>query len=360
VLTFDDDGALRFHAWRNLSAAYRSAVEGHSPWPRGAVDPQPVLVPDAQQDASLASYAALFRNETIAALAFIPLVNRGRLLGKFVAYYDQPQVFTEEDIGTAKAIANHLASVMARFRAMATLEETVSCNEMFTGILAHDLRNPLNAMMTAAQLLLMRTESDDELRARAEKPLSRILSSGSRMSTMIGQVLDFTRARSGGGLPVEPQATNLAELCGQAIGELELTHPQTKIWRRVTGDPCGRWDPDRMLQVLSNLVANACQHGSQNEPVRVVLDGTSEDKVSVEVHNCGAIPGSLLPTVFDPFRSTRVGKNRSRGLGMGLFIVREIVRGHRGTVEVSSTESAGTSIVVHLPRYAQRKSDPGP
>jgi signal transduction histidine kinase len=223
--------------------------------------------------------------------------------------------------------------------------------------LAHDLRNPLGAMTTAAQLLLMRFEGERALGERETRPLSRILSSGQRMNTMIEQLLDFTRLRSGGGIPIEPHDTNLAELCGQVVGELEVAHPEWRIERHVAGDPRGTWDSDRLLQVLSNLIANACQHGSREAPVSVNLDGSAKHEVRVEVGNRGAIPESLLPDLFDPFRSTRHPRGQPRGLGLGLFIVREIVRGHGGTIEVTSTEASGTIFVIRLPRRSQGRSE---
>jgi K+-sensing histidine kinase KdpD len=350
VLIGDRDGTMRFRAWRSLSESYRAAVEGHSPWPANAAHPEPLIVPDAEQSAELAAYRSLFRAERIGALAFFPLVTAGRLLGKFMVYYQEPHAFSAGEVETARAIANHLASVVTRFSVIAKLEETVRYNELFAGVLAHDLRNPLSAMITAAQLLLMQREGEGAKAEREAKPLSRILASGDRMRTMIEQLLDFTRARSGGGIVLEPQSVNLAELSAQAIGEIELAHPERRIAQELRGDPNGTWDSGRMLQVLSNLIANACQHGTPDAPVWVRIDGTAQRQVAVEVHNSGAIPAPLLGELFDPFRSTRHQRQRSRGLGLGLFIVREIVRAHGGSVAVTSTESKGTVFAIQLPR----------
>jgi len=109
-----------------------------------------------------------------------------------------------------------------------------------------------------------------------------------------------------------------------------------------------------LLQVFSNLIANACQHGAPDAPVCVKLDGTSRDRVQIEVHNLGAITASLLPHLFDPFRGTRHKRDLSRGLGLGLFIVREIIRGHGGYVDVESTEADGTTFLIQLPRRSRR------
>jgi PAS domain S-box-containing protein len=346
ILLFDAQGVMRFRAWRNLSDEYRATVEGHSPWSPDTVAPRPVLSPDVQNDALLAPFRELFQRERIGALAFIPLITRGRLLGKFMVYHDEPHAYVDSEIELATAIANHLASTTARFVATAKLEETIVYNELFAGVLAHDLRNPLSAMMTAAQLLL-RQGGEGE---RQTKPLGRILASGERMDRMIDQLLDFTRARSGGGIDIEPRETNLGELCAQAVGELETAYPEWKILRQVSGDPTGSWDPDRLTQIISNLVANAGQHGDAAGGVLVELDGTLPDRVTLRVHNEGTIPEALLPAIFDPFRSTRQRRAQSRGLGLGLFIVREIVSAHGGTVQVVSSEPLGTTFTIYLPR----------
>jgi signal transduction histidine kinase len=170
------------------------------------------------------------------------------------------------------------------------------------------------------------------------------------MTRMIDQLLDVTRARAGGGIHVEPRETNLAELCAHAIGELELAFPNWKLEREIIGDLDGTWDPDRLLQIVSNLVSNAGQHGRPEGLVTVRLDGRDPDRVSLEVHNGGSIPDSIKPSLFDPFRGTRAPRESSRGLGLGLFIVKEITEAHGGTVQVASSPSDGTTFAVRLPR----------
>jgi signal transduction histidine kinase len=352
VLTLDERKVMRFRAWRKLSPGYRAAVEGHSPWRPDESNPQPVLVPDVARDAALAAHRAVLEQEGVRALAFIPLVNGGRLLGKFMIYHPRPHTFGASELGTARAIANHLASVIARFAAVARLQETIRTNELFAGVLAHDLRNPLGAILTAADLLLgRRGEGPDS--ERIERPANRIRTSGQRMSRMIEQLLDFTRARTGGGMEVTARPTNLADLCAQATGELELAHPDWRIRRQVVGDPTGTWDPDRLVQAISNLVANAGQHGPRGGEIVIAIDGGGADQVALEVHNDGTIPPALIPHLFDPFRSTGHRREHSRGLGLGLFIVREIATVHGGQIEVTSSEATGTTFSLRLPRRRQ-------
>ena len=105
VLLFDAEGVMRFKADRGLSSGYRAAVQGHSPWTPDSVDPKPLLVPDVTREPSLQGYLPVFANERIAALAFIPLVSLGRVIGKFMLYYDTPHVFDDEEIQLAAVIA---------------------------------------------------------------------------------------------------------------------------------------------------------------------------------------------------------------------------------------------------------------
>jgi signal transduction histidine kinase len=239
-----------------------------------------------------------------------------------------------------------------RFTVVSELRDTVRANELFAGVLAHDLRTPLAAMMSAAQLLLLQLDEAPPGFEADAKAARTILSSGQRMTAMIDQLLDFTRARSGGGIAVSPQPTNLADLCEQAVRELELAHPDWSLRLHVVGDQQGAWDPDRMLQAISNLLTNAGQHGVRAAGVDVRLDGTQHDHVMLEVHNGGAIPEPVLSRLFDPFRSTWHDRHRSRGLGLGLFIVHEIARAHGGSVEATSSEDHGTTFSVRLPREA--------
>jgi PAS domain S-box-containing protein len=355
ILTFDAEGVMRFRAWRGLSDSYRAAVEGHSPWPRSEQSPEPIVVPDVLAEASLSSYAELFQSERIGALGFIPLVSEGRLIGKFMVYYPLPRALSAAELDMAKAIANHVAAAIGRFAALRELEQTVHFNEIFTGMLGHELRNPLGAIMAAAQMAARRCDQ-----GQLDKPLARIINSGERMATMIDQLLDFTRVRVGAGIPIDPRASDLCAIMGQAVDELSHAHPTWRFSIQRAGDTTGVWDTDRILQVLSNLVGNAVQHGSVEHGVSVIFDGSSPDVVSVRIHNMGTIPAELLPRLFEPMAGGDRRRTNSRGLGLGLYISREILRAHGGDVQVASSAAEGTSFTLRLPRVAPGAEGAGP
>ncbi len=261
---------------------------------------------------------------------------------------------------TLRSSVRELRQAEARERARAErtarladeLRETVRINELFMGVLAHDLRSPLAAIMTAAQLMKMREAAATATDGRNAKALSRLITSGHRMSRMIEQLLDFTRLRVGGGIDVDPRRGDIATLVRQVVDELEASYPDCPVRVASEGKTNGTWDADRLSQVLSNLVANACQHGDPAAGVRVVINGEAPGAVRVQVHNMGTIPAAFIPQVFEPLTGGQRRRDRSQGLGLGLFISKRIVVAHGGSIEVSSSEAEGTTFTVSLPRFA--------
>jgi signal transduction histidine kinase len=172
------------------------------------------------------------------------------------------------------------------------------------------------------------------------------------MARMISQLLDFTRIRLGGGLPLERTRVDLADLSRAIIDELEPVYG-CPLRLDCRGDVSGKWDRDRLSQMISNLAANACQHGTEGLPIDVILDGSQPDTVRLEVWNEGVVPPALLPFVFEPLRQagdTGPRGGPSSGLGLGLYITQQIALAHGGTIHVESEASSGTRFVVVLPR----------
>jgi two-component system sensor histidine kinase/response regulator len=219
----------------------------------------------------------------------------------------------------------------------ARAEEANRLKDKYIGILGHDLRNPLSAIANSAHLLLRA----GDLPERHRKSATRILRAADRMGNMIRDVLDFTRGHLGGGIPVEPTAGSLADICSRVVDETKAVHPEREINFASRGDVSGSWDTSRLEQVVSNLVGNAVRHGQGRINVETV--GEAEEIV-LRVQNGGPpIPAADLPTIFEPFRRGPETPRASEGLGLGLYIVREIVRAHGGTVQVASSADEGTT-----------------
>jgi len=180
------------------------------------------------------------------------------------------------------------------------------------------------------------------------------------MEALIRDVMDFTRGRLGGGIPLSLRSCDLRAICSDVVAEMKQAHPLRDLRCELDGDLSGECDADRIEQVLSNLIGNAITHGEDPVCVRVESDG---DSLVMVVENRGApIPEKLIPTLFEPFaRASRTadaehGEGRNEGLGLGLYIVREIARAHGGSVAVTSTRAEGTRFTVRWPRSAEARA----
>ena len=223
---------------------------------------------------------------------------------------------------------------------------TAHFREQFLGVLGHDLRTPLTAIAAGAGLLLRQQSLPPNVATAA----TRIASAADRMRRMIGDLLDFTQARLGGGLPVNRRATDLAAILDQVADEVMAGHPGREIARELHGDLTGTFDPDRIAQLLGNLLENAVTYGPSEQPVRAEAHGRA-DTVVLAVENGGApLSEDDRARIFDPFRRGASSKAQGqRGLGLGLFIVEQIVRAHGGQVSVAS-DANRTRFEVALPR----------
>jgi len=208
------------------------------------------------------------------------------------------------------------------------LAETLRLNEELMAVVGHDLRNPLNVVLMTTNLL------GDSTDPHLKKCVERLQSSGTRMLHIIEELFDLSRARLGGGIPIERQPLDLEAVTKKTVAEFEATNPSRQIDLLVSGDTKGNWDAGRLGQVLSNLIGNALRHGSVTVPITVKLTG-SEQEVIASVQNGGFIAADLMPRLFDPFQSGVGRRTRAEGLGLGLYIVQQIVHAHGGDVQVS-------------------------
>jgi len=250
--------------------------------------------------------------------AILRRVVLGRLIGS--AIDDRDRVFLVVNEGMDRAIGDAI-------HRYATAREAT--RETFIGILGHDLRTPLAAIRMAGQRLAALGVPG------VEKHVAVIDRAGDRMQRMIADLLDFARGRLGGGFPVEPRDEDMGELCRTATEEIAAALEGRHISLQRSGNLHGRWDRDRVVQALTNLLVNAVEHGA--DPIEVEVRPDGAEAVCTVIRNHGAkIPEHVLQAMSDPFSATRARSAGSSGsgLGLGLYIVNEIVLAHGGTIDV--------------------------
>lgn len=245
-----------------------------------------------------------------------------------------------------EAIDQSLTESITRYSTM--LRESQS---VFMAILGHDVRNPLGAISMGAQLLML----DATLAPSHQLTARRILGSTNRVNELMADLLDFSVTHLGGGIPIRTAAYELGPQCTMVVDEIRDFHPDRALVLELTGELDVEWDRARINQALSNLIGNAIDHGDPAQPVWITASGDG-DAVRVTVQNMGPVmDAASLRTVFDPsqrFTMTPVAaRNHVNGhLGLGLYITREIVSAHGGTIRVSSTALQGTTFTLRLPR----------
>ncbi len=246
-----------------------------------------------------------------------------------------------------EAIDQALAESVLRFN-----QDVEQAKETFLAILGHDLRTPLAAIQTSATFMLETGELEEPHRTLA----ARIGGSAKRSVTMVGDLLDFTRSHIGGGIPIVRAEMDLGKVVRDVVDEIAAAHPGRPIRVDTRVTVRGWWDAARLGQALGNLIGNAVQHGAEGTTVSVEVRGT-EDQVAIAVHNRGeVIPPDQLDGIFNPMRTRRARRTAAAGgptgsLGLGLYIAERIVRAHDGRIDVQSSEEAGTTFTVHLPRH---------
>jgi signal transduction histidine kinase len=228
-------------------------------------------------------------------------------------------------------------------------------NAAVLAIVAHDLRNPLSAVLMCASRFQRQPGLPDNVRDGCV----RIVRSARRMNQLIGTLLDFTQLRFHRQLLLSRESVDLDAIATDVIDELRAAHPDQIIEFTTHGHLPGEWDAGRISQVLSNLVGNALTHGADDSPVEVSVSDADEDAIISVTNRGSTIPKAFHERLFEPFwqgPSDNAGASRQRGVGLGLYIVRQIVCAHGGTIDVDSNDGR-TTFVVRLPRFAAGERD---
>jgi PAS domain S-box-containing protein len=358
ILLFDGAGVMRFVASRGLSAAYRKAVEGHSPWGPGETNPRPFGIADIERAELSGELRVVIRSEGIAALAFIPLVSEQRLIGKFMVYFGAPHVFSDSDYDVALTIGHQVAFAVRRRqveaerqRAEEALRENDRRKDEFLATLSHELRNPLAPLRNAVEVLRL-TDTGNPAVTPLQEMMGRQID---HLVRLVDDLLEMSRI-SRGTLTLQKQRVELTTVVRNALEtsdplikashhRLEVRLPEEAAW--LDGDAV------RLAQILSNLLNNAAKYSEPGGLISVSasLHGRS---VAISVRDTGiGIPSAMLSRVFEMFSR---GEG-SAGLGIGLALARRLAEMHGGTIAARSEgHGKGSEFIVRLPLAAESKS----
>ena len=297
--------------------------------------------------------ASLIRRFHISSTIHVPILMANQPFGVIVFAATGTRVYTTSDLTFAEELARRASCAMsnAQLFQMARAErqraeEAAALRERLVAVVGHDLRSPLSAINMAAQILRR-----SGLNAHDQIIVNRIQASANRMRRLIGQILDFARIRAGMHFTLRRKSVDLHQVCQAVIDELRLGQPDQQIDLHVEGSGAAVCDPDRVAQVLSNVIGNAIQHGA-HAPISVTVRDAEPNAVTIAIHNVGPpIPERVQAEIFEAFRRD-VGdeEHASDSIGLGLFIASEIVRAHKGSIGVRSPDGDGTTFTVVLPR----------
>jgi signal transduction histidine kinase len=253
-----------------------------------------------------------------------------------------------------RAEQQHAQALVREELARKKVEERAEFEQQLIGIVSHDLRTPISAIALGAALLA----KDPGLSARQSNLVARLVSSAGRASRMVRDLLDFTAVRVGNGLRMQPAVMDFHQLTRNIVSEVAMANPERQIQVRQTGDAEGHWDADRLAQLVTNLVTNALHYSPESSAVMVESHGDASSVTLLVTNQGPPIPDEVLPRLFLPMQRGVEGlESRRRSVGLGLFIVDEIVRAHAGRVDVCSTVAC-TTFTVRLPRALASTSVP--
>lgn len=274
---------------------------------------------------------------------------RASVLRLWMETCEPDEIIVDDIVRFNEAIDQAIAESIGFFSA-----QVEQARNLLLGMLGHDMRSPLNTILMTAQYLAALNAG-----ASVSDAASRLIRSGASMKALLEDLLDFNRTTLGLGIKIDLAEVDLAALFRDEVEQLRGAYPSRQIELEVVGDTEGTWDGLRLQQLLRNLVVNAIDYGAPHTPVRVELTG-NEAEALIEVKNNGpVIEKAMLDHIFDPLKRGRGQRNRGdigSGLGLGLYIVREVARAHGGEVTVRS-DNGETVFTVRLPRRNQNIAD---
>lgn len=312
---------------------------------------QPIVIDHASIDPVFSKHQTP-RLYGIESYISVPIVRAdGAYFGNLCAVDPEPRKVSDpQTVATFTAFAGVIAMLLdtedqlqASNQARLDEKATSDLREQFIAILGHDLRNPLSAVGTTAELLLRRPEPEVVRLGERLKTTTR------RMGKLIDDVLDFARVRLGTGMGVVLESqSDMASAFLQVVDELRQAHPDREILTNLQIPKVLQCDRGRLQQLLSNLIGNALAYGAVDIPV-VVSANVDDGSLVLQVANGGEpIRPENLPQVFEPYWRPRTSKPGG-GLGLGLYICAQIAQAHGGRLEVTSSAAEGTVFSARLP-----------
>ena len=273
----------------------------------------------------------------------VPLVVGGNVTGILAVASLIDTTSSEGQEWLLSALADQASVALEKTK----LDEIIEFREKLIGIVSHDLRTPMTAILISCRTLLKRADVEPQTLATVQ----RIRASAERANRMIHDLLDYTQAHLGGGIRLQKRPTDMAGVVNHAVAELSVAHPKRVIEVDLGRNTSGDWDEDRLAQVVRNLLSNALHYSPADTPVRILSSRAKNGGTTLSVHNSGPpIPAARLTRVFEPMqRSTAINDASNRSVGLGLYIVKHIVEAHKGTVRVESDIANGTQFAVWLP-----------
>jgi PAS domain S-box len=371
ILLYDEDKVMRFKYSRGLSEEYRQAVEGHSPWKPDAPNPQALTMEDVVEVDMDDKLRKALKLERVRSLAFIPLVYEGRLLGKFMVYYESPHHFAAEELRIAHAIAGPVSYAVERRKSAlalaeaksqleqhtknlekavaertAKLRESIEELESFSYSLSHDMRAPLRAITSFSEILELRYA--DQLGQEGKNLLERVISSAARLDRLIRDVLAYSKVTLA---PIEREPLDPEKLIRQIMQE----HPSFQ-------------EPNAQIEIRTPLLTfmgheaslTQCIYNLLNNAIKFVPKGTKphiqiwtepfENYVRLWVEDNGiGIPAEAKDRMFLMFQRFHRSPEYE-GTGIGLAIVRKAVQRMGGKVGVESEPGRGSRFWLLLPQ----------
>ena len=309
-------------------------------------EPKWIRTPDAFH-ATYRESGSVLAMEDSGALAALPLRASGTLVGVMLLTFSEARDFAAGEQQFLLTVATLCAQALERARLFQVEHEAKEFQKRLIGIVSHDLRTPLTVVLAAAHSL-SRPELPEQ---RAKDTLVRLRRNAERMERIVGDLVDYTQTQAGRGLPIQPGPSDLHELFARVLASLGSVQPDRAVTYLRGDDGKGEWDAGRIEQLIENLVRNALKYGAADKAVRVGWN-SHPDHVVLYVHNEGPpIPSALMPHLFEPFRrGKQSAETASASLGLGLFIVHQIVLAHAGRISVRSDFENGTRFEVVFPR----------